>query len=138
MNWTLCEAPGLPTAVLTARGEVHTHKEAQVFVHDLNLIVTVQVLDETPAVLSLGQLCEDHGYSFEWVSGPKPRLTKDGKTIICKNGQFRSSCRSTVIQSILEAFRLLPRHHRTRREEKWKIASGDSRRSASSSSSSPA
>ena len=25
------------TVVLTAHGEVHTHKEAQVFVHDLNL-----------------------------------------------------------------------------------------------------
>ena len=40
--------------VLTARGEVQTHEEAQVFVHDLNLFVTVQFLDETLAVLSLG------------------------------------------------------------------------------------
>ena len=58
------------------------------FVHDLNLFVTVQVLDETPAVLSLGKLCEDHGYFYEWVSGQKPRLTKDGKTIICKTDNF--------------------------------------------------
>ena len=28
---------------------------------DLNLFVTVQLLEETPAVLSLGKLCEDHG-----------------------------------------------------------------------------
>ena len=61
-----------PTVVLTANGEVHTHEEAQVFVHDLNLFVTVQLL------------CEDHGYSYGWVSGYKPRLTKDGKSIICK------------------------------------------------------
>ena len=61
-----------PTVVLTANGEVHTHEEAQVFVHDLNLFVTVQLL------------CEDHGNSYEWVSGYKPRLTKDGKSIICK------------------------------------------------------
>ena len=62
--------------------EVHTHEEAQVFVHDLNLFVTVQLIEETSAVLSLGKFCEDHGYSCEWVSGQKPRLTKDGKSII--------------------------------------------------------
>ena len=58
------------------------------FGHDLNLFVTVRLLDETPAVLSLGRLCEDHGYPNEWVSRQKPRLTKDGKTIICKTDNF--------------------------------------------------
>ena len=48
-----------PTVVLTAGGEVQTNEEAQVFVHDLILFVTVQILQETPAVLSLGKLCED-------------------------------------------------------------------------------
>ena len=52
------------TVVLTANGEVQTHEDAQVFVHDVNLFVTVQLLNETPAVLSLGKL-EDHGYSYE-------------------------------------------------------------------------
>ena len=33
-----------PTVVLIAIGEVQTHEEAQVFVHDLNLFVTVQLL----------------------------------------------------------------------------------------------
>ena len=70
------------TVVLTANEEVQTHEEAQVFVHDLNLFVTVQLPDETLAVSSPGKLCEDHGYSYEWVSGRKPRLT---------------SCRSRVI-----------------------------------------
>ena len=67
---------------------MHIHEEAQVFVLDLNLFVTVLLLEETPAVLSLGNLCEDHGYSFEWVSGQKPRLTKEGKTIKCKTENF--------------------------------------------------
>ena len=58
------------------------------FVHDLNLFVTVQLLEETPAVLSLGKFCEDHGYSYEWVGGQKPRLSKDGKSIICKTDNF--------------------------------------------------
>ena len=56
-----------PTVVLTANGEVQAHVEAQVFVHGLNLFVTVQLLDETLAVLSLGKHCEAHGYSYEWV-----------------------------------------------------------------------
>ena len=77
-----------PTVVLTANGEVHTHEEAQVFSHDLNLFVIVQLLEETPAVLRLGKLCEDHGYSYDWVSGQMPRLTEDGKSIICKTDNF--------------------------------------------------
>ena len=77
-----------PTVVLAANGEVHTNEEAQVYVHDLNLFVTVQLLEETPAVLSLGKLCEDHGYSYEWVSGQKPPLTKEVKTIACKTDNF--------------------------------------------------
>ena len=53
-----------PIVVLTADGEVHTHEESQFFVHDLNLFVIVQLL----AVLSLGNLCEEHGYTYEWAS----------------------------------------------------------------------
>ena len=60
--------------VIAANGEAETNEEAQVHVHDLFL--TVQLLQETLAVLSLGKLSEDHGYSYEWVSGQKARLTK--------------------------------------------------------------
>ena len=57
-----------PAVVLTANGEVHTHEEAQVFVHDLNQFVTVQLLEETPAVLSLGKHCKDHFFIFSKAS----------------------------------------------------------------------
>ena len=72
---TLRKSRNPHTVVLTANGEVHTKEEAQVFVHDLNPLVTLQFFEETPAVPSLGKLCEDHGYPYEWVSGQKPRLT---------------------------------------------------------------
>ena len=85
------------TVVLTAHGEVHTNEKAQVYVHDLNLFVTEQLLEETPAVLSLGKLCEDHGCSFEWVSGQQPRLTKRGEDTCMHNGQLRTSWCSRVI-----------------------------------------
>ena len=61
-----------PRPVVTANGAVQTIEEPQEIVYDLDLFVTVQILDDTPAVLSLGQLCEDHGYSYEWVSGQNP------------------------------------------------------------------
>ena len=48
-----------PTTVVTANGEAQTNEEAQVFVHGLDLFVTVQILDDTPAVLSSGELCEE-------------------------------------------------------------------------------
>ena len=56
-----------PTLVVTANGEVQTNEEAQENVHDLDLFVTVQLFGETLAVQSRGQLCEDHGYSYERV-----------------------------------------------------------------------
>ena len=74
-----------PTVVMTANGEVQTFEEAQIYGHDLGLFLTVQLLNESPAVLSLGKLCDDHGYSYEWVSGQKPRLTTEGKTISLQN-----------------------------------------------------
>ena len=64
-----------PAVVSTASGEVHIHEEVQVFVRDLDEFVTVQLLEETLAVLSLSKLCKDHGYSSEWDSGQEPRST---------------------------------------------------------------
>ena len=45
--------------------------------------LTLKILEDTPAVLSLGKLCEDHGYSYEWTSGQKPCLIKHGIRIQC-------------------------------------------------------
>ena len=42
-----------PTTVMTANGEMQTREEATVYVKELDLFVTVMLLEETPAVLSL-------------------------------------------------------------------------------------
>ena len=34
-------------------------------------------------ILSLGKLCDENGYSYEWINGQKPHLIKDGIRIIC-------------------------------------------------------
>ena len=72
-----------PTVVLTANGEVHTYEEAQVFGHDLNQFVTVQLLEETPRqalrrprILQWGSAVKSH----DW--------RKMGESIICKTDNF--------------------------------------------------
>ena len=67
-----------PTTVVAANGEVHTKEVATVYVKELDLFVTVKLLEDTPAVLSLGKLCQEHGYSYEWTSGQRPQLIKGG------------------------------------------------------------
>ena len=47
-----------PTTVVTANGEVPTKEEATLYVRELDLFVTVVLLEDTPAVLSRGKLCE--------------------------------------------------------------------------------
>ena len=47
-----------------------------------------KVLENTLAVLSLGKLCDEHGYSYEWINGQKPHLIKDGIRIICNTENF--------------------------------------------------
>ena len=57
-----------PTTVVTANSEVPTKEEAVVYVRELDLFVTVMLLGDTPTILSLGKLCEDHGYNCHWTS----------------------------------------------------------------------
>ena len=49
-----------PTTVITANGEVQTHEEATVYVKELEKFLTMKVLENTPAVLSLGKLCDEN------------------------------------------------------------------------------
>ena len=50
-----------PTIVITANGEVQTLEEAIVYVKELDIFFTMKVLEDTPAVLSLGKLCDENG-----------------------------------------------------------------------------
>ena len=77
-----------PTTVITANGEVQTHEETTVYVKELDIFLTMKVLQYTPAVLSLGKLCDEHGYSYEWINGQKPHLMKNGIRIQCNTENF--------------------------------------------------
>ena len=77
-----------PPIVKTANGEVQTHEEAIVYVKELDFLLTMKVLDNTPAVLSLAKLYDENVYSYEWINGQKPHLIKDGIRIICNTENF--------------------------------------------------
>ena len=77
-----------PTIVITANGEVQTREEAIVYVKELDIFLTMKVLENTSAVLSLGKLCDENGHSYEWINGQKPHLIKDGIRIICNTENF--------------------------------------------------
>ena len=71
-----------PATVLIANGKVQTNEEAQVHVQDLDLFVTVQLFEETPAVLSLGKLCSEHRCSYEWENGETHDWPKMGRQLL--------------------------------------------------------
>ena len=98
-----------PTTVITANGEVQTHEEATVYVKELEKFLTMKVLEDTPAVLSLGKLCDEHGYSYEWINGQKPHLIL--KTVFGYSAEQTTSVRSwfLVCQRVLpQAYPLQP------------------------------
>ena len=77
-----------PMTVMTANGEVQTNEEAAVYVRELDTFLTVKLLEDTPAVLLLGKLCDEQGYSYEWINGQKPRLILIGIRIQCNTENF--------------------------------------------------
>ena len=54
-------------------------------VDDLAFLVTIMLLEDSSAVLSLGFSCQEMGYSYAWKRRVSPFLMKDGKVIRCKS-----------------------------------------------------
>ena len=69
--------------MMTSNGEVQNREEATVYVRQYDLLVKVMLFEETPAVLSSEKLCENHGYTYHWISGQKPHLIRNGQRIDC-------------------------------------------------------
>ena len=76
------------TIVITANGEVQTHEEATVCVKEFDIFLKMKVLENTPAVLSRGKLCDENGYSYEWINGQNPHLIENGTRIQCNTENF--------------------------------------------------
>ena len=91
-----------PTTVKTANGEVQTNEEATVYVKELGIFLTMKVLEDTPAVLSQGKICDEHGYSHMSRSTVKNHIS-------LKTGFEYSAIRKTSYQSWFLVYqRVLP------------------------------
>ena len=76
-----------PTTVVTASGEVPTREEAPVCVKQVDLVVKVMLLEETPAVLPWETLWGSWVY-IQWISGQKPHLIRNSKRIDCNISNY--------------------------------------------------
>ena len=55
----------------------------RVYVKELSIFVWAYVLECDVAVLSLGMLCDDEGFTYQWVPNNPPTLTKDEFSVTC-------------------------------------------------------
>ena len=90
-----------PATVITANGEVQTHEEATVYVKELDIFLTMKVLDNTPAV---GKLCDEIGFSFDWINGQKPHLILKRDSDNLQYGELRSYRGSRLVKLVLCIF----------------------------------
>ena len=60
-------------------------------------------LEETPAVLSLVKLCEDHGFSYRWISGQKHISSEMARDLI--------AIYPTLCHSLSLVYRRVPLQH---------------------------
>ena len=102
------------TTVISSKWEVHTSEEAQVNFHDLELFVTVQILDDTLAVLSLASSAKN---TVVPTSGPVVKSSiwpRMGKQFCARRKNsfllFSQDCHQARAQA-----RLLHRNRRTHR-----------------------
>ena len=99
-----------PTTVITANGEVQTHEEATVYVKELDIFLTMKVLEDTPAVLSLGKLCDEHGYSYEWINGQKTTCHLKRYSDTVQHRELRSDRGSWFVSEFFLQFALFNIH----------------------------
>ena len=77
-----------PTTDVKANDEVQTNEEATVDVKELDLFVTVKLLEDTSTVLSFGKLSEDHENNYHWTSEKKPHLIKNDRRMKYKTTMY--------------------------------------------------
>ena len=84
--------------VETANGEAQTNEEAQVYVHDLHILVTVPLLEDTLAVLSLGKLCKEHSCTYECSQWSRATSDQTREANLLQNWELRpiSSSRTFI------------------------------------------
>ena len=72
---TIMKSKG-PTVISTDSGKAKLMEEATVYVTDLDVFVTMKLLEDSPEVPSLGFLCEEMCDFHEWKRDRSPSLIK--------------------------------------------------------------
>ena len=70
-----------PAVITTSSDKAESTEEATVYVDDFDVFATMMLLEHSPAVLSLGLLCEEMGCSYEWAG-----------TVSVVVGQYSANC----------------------------------------------
>ena len=73
---------------MTANGEVQTHEVTTIYVKELEIFLTIKVLENTPAILSFGKLCDENGYSYEWIKVQKAHFINNSVRTQCNTENF--------------------------------------------------
>ena len=104
---------------------MHTHEEAQVFVHDVNQFGNCATTRGN-GCCSIARQALQRPRVLPWVGQrSESRLTREGKSIICNTDNFVPFVVPGYL-SIPEAVRLLHRYHRNRLRKEADQASGNS------------
>ena len=64
--------------------------ETTMYLKEFDIFLIMKVPDNTSAVSSLGQLCDENGYSYEWINSEK-----------MQHGELRCDLRFLVCQRVL-------------------------------------
>ena len=64
----------------------------------------MKVLENTPAVSSLGKLCDENGYSYEWINGSKTTSHQKRDSDTLQYGKLRSYCGTRLVKFVLWIF----------------------------------
>ena len=67
----------------TANGQVKAQWEADIYVQELECWLPSLLLQNTPAVLSLGRLVENEGFEFIWKTHETPYLLRGDTKVLC-------------------------------------------------------
>ena len=70
-----------PFSIQSANGTITVTEEAQIHVPALNIWIWAQLVEDCPAVLSLGILCGKQGWNYEWRNGDHPTMSKGSTNI---------------------------------------------------------
>jgi len=95
-----------PVQLMTANGPVEACQVADIYVEDLDFVVTALILDDSPPLLSLGKLTKDNGFDYIWRSKQPPCLiSPQGRKIWCtemKNVPVITTGSGNILENPLE------------------------------------